>query len=294
VGDAEVVDEAHRGQRRARTEDLRGRLEQRAELCVAVGRALHGCPVDPERDVVEEQATVHLADVDRAFEPIGERVERADEIVGRGAEIAGEVVARTGRDADEGQPVRNRGRRHDRQRSVSARHPERVAVVGHRALGERPEVVPGSQDHGLDATFTRRLVEARVAGLAAAGQRIDEEHRPLRGLSAQPAGLRHRRQRHDHREHRTIVLLGQHRRRACSAPAAGVTRRRRCDERPVRDGGVAKSGGRGSQATDRCRALIKHRGVGPLTTVTIQLRAPGHLSGNQAGRPRLGDETGLP
>ena len=209
MGDAVVVDEAQSGQRRARTAHLRGRLEQRADLCVAIGRPLHGCPVDPERDVVEEQATVHVADIDRAFERIGERVERADEIVRRDAEIAGEVVARTGRDADERQSVGHRGRRHDRQRSVSARHPERVAVVGHRSRNERREVVAGSQEHRLDATFTRRLVEARVAGLAAAGQRIDEEHRPLRDFSAQPATMRRRRHRHDHREDPTTALLGQ-------------------------------------------------------------------------------------
>jgi hypothetical protein len=139
---------------------------------------------------------VHRADIDGAFERVGERVERADEIVQRDAEIAGEVVTRPGRDADEGQSVRQRGRRDDRQRSVSARHPERVGAAGCRSLGELLEVVAGGQDHRLDATFTCRLVEARVAGLAAAGQRIDEQHRPLRGPGAQPAGLRHLRHRH--------------------------------------------------------------------------------------------------
>ena len=83
VDDTEVVDEGHSRQFRARTEHFRSRLEQRARLRAAIALPLHGGAVDAERHVVEKRATVHLADVDRAFDRLGERIEGANEIVRR-------------------------------------------------------------------------------------------------------------------------------------------------------------------------------------------------------------------
>ena len=93
---AAVVDDLHRGRRRLRGDHrVRGR-EQGAELRLAVGRLLHGVPVEPERDVVEEQAAVHQAYVDAPFDPVGERAERAYDIAPVDPEVLREVVPRAG------------------------------------------------------------------------------------------------------------------------------------------------------------------------------------------------------
>ena len=51
--------------------------EQRSRLGISVGRLLNRVAVDPQRDVVEEQAAVHLGHVDPALDAVGERVERS-------------------------------------------------------------------------------------------------------------------------------------------------------------------------------------------------------------------------
>ena len=90
-------------------------LEQRAQFRVAVAGSPDRIAVDPERDVVQKRATVHVAQIDRSFQRSAEGVERADEIVRRDADIAGEVVARTGGDAHKRYPAGSRDRCHDRQ-----------------------------------------------------------------------------------------------------------------------------------------------------------------------------------
>ena len=124
----------------ARPEHVRGRLQQRSRLGVAVGRLPNGVAVDPERDVVEEEAAVHLGHVDPALDPVGERVERADQIAAIDAEVEREVVAGAGGDADERKPVRESGCGHDGERSVAAGDPERVRAVRHGLVDERCEV----------------------------------------------------------------------------------------------------------------------------------------------------------
>ena len=57
------------------------RVEQRAQLRVAVLAALDRLGVDAERDVVDEHAPVDLGEVDRALAAVDERVEGADDVV---------------------------------------------------------------------------------------------------------------------------------------------------------------------------------------------------------------------
>ena len=144
MGAAEVVHELQVGCGGARSEHVRGRLQQRARLGVAVGRLPNGVAVDPERDVVEEEAAVHLGHVDPALDAVGERVERADQIAAVDAEVEREVVAGAGGNADEGKPVRESGCGDDGERPVAAGDAERVRAVRH-GVGRR---APGGRRPG--------------------------------------------------------------------------------------------------------------------------------------------------
>ena len=180
---AAVVHELQAGCRRARTEHLRGRLQQRARLGVAVGRLPNRVAVDPERHVVEEEAAVHLRHVDPALDAVGERVERADEIAAVDAEVEREVVAGAGGNADERKLVRECGCRDDGERSVAAGDAERVRAARHGVVDERCEVVVRAHDDHVDAALARPLGEAGARRLAAAGPRVDEEHGPPRRIT---------------------------------------------------------------------------------------------------------------
>ena len=189
VDNTEVVDKAHAGQFGARTQHLGRGLEERARLRIAIALPLHGRPVHTERHVVEKRAPVHVAEVDGPFERIGERVERPDEVIRVQAQVAGEVVSGPGRNAYERDSMGGCGGRHDRQRSVSARHAEYVGPA-RRSLGcEGAEVVARPQDDRLDPPFTSRLDKPGPSSPAAAGLQIDEEHGLPRGVSAGPSHL---------------------------------------------------------------------------------------------------------
>ena len=115
---------------------------------ILIALLLHGRPVHTERHVVEERAPVHVAEVDGTFERIGERVERPDEVIRVQAQVAGEVVPGPGRNAYERDSMGGCGGRHDRQRSVSARHAEYVGPA-RRSFGcEGAKVVARPQTIG--------------------------------------------------------------------------------------------------------------------------------------------------
>ena len=59
-------------------EHLGRRLQQGLRFGASVRRLLNRVAVDPERDVVEKQAAVHLRHVDDALDSVGERFERTD------------------------------------------------------------------------------------------------------------------------------------------------------------------------------------------------------------------------
>ena len=198
---AAVVRELEVGCGRARTEYFRRRLEQRAGLRVAVRRLPNGLAVDPERDVVEEEAAVHLRHVDPALDAVGERVERPDQIAAIDAEVEREVVTGAGGDADERKPVCKGGCSDDGERSVAAGDPEHVRAARHSLVDQRCQVVVSAQNDHLDAALARPLGEAGARRLAATGLRVDEQHGPPRPVRGVPAGMRHpeRRSRSDRR-----------------------------------------------------------------------------------------------
>ena len=202
MGAAAVVHDLQSGCRLARAEDLRRRLRERARLGVAVRRPPNCVAVDPERDVVEEEAPVHLGYVDPALDAVGQGVERADEIRAVNADVEREVVTGTGGDTDERKLVRERGRGRDGERAVAAGDAERVRAVRHGLVDERREVVAGAQDDHVDAALACPLGEAGARCLAAARPRVDKEHGPLWRICRRPGDGRHapRRSRSDRRD----------------------------------------------------------------------------------------------
>jgi hypothetical protein len=112
---AQVVDELQFGHGAARAEHLGGGLHQRSHSRVAVFRLADGIAVDPERDVVEKDAVVHLTHVDRSLDAVRERIERADQVVPIDAEVEREMVAGARRNAYERESVYPCSRGDDRE-----------------------------------------------------------------------------------------------------------------------------------------------------------------------------------
>jgi hypothetical protein len=115
--------------------------------------SVHETGVDPERDVVQEETVSGTADIDAPFGPT-ERLQRAARVVPIDPEVAGEVVARSERDADKGQVSFERDGGDRRQRSITARHPERVRV-GRARQSDR--VLAVAEDVRLDPERLRLL-----------------------------------------------------------------------------------------------------------------------------------------
>ena len=154
------------------------RVEQRADLRVAVAAALDRLGVEPERDVVDEHAAIDLGEVDTPLPSVDKGVERPHDVVAVDTEVEREVVAGAGGHAGVRQPTLGGDGRHDRLRAIPARHRESV-----RAARPHPdqglEVVTGLQLDGLDASLGR-LGEREALGLPATGARVEEEHRMTR------------------------------------------------------------------------------------------------------------------
>jgi hypothetical protein len=115
--------------------------------------SVHEAGVDPERDVVQEETRVRTADIDAPFGPT-ERPQRAARVVSVDPEVAGEVVARSEWDADEGQVSFKRDGGDRCQRSITARHPERVRIGRAREPGS---VLAVAEDVRLDPERLRLL-----------------------------------------------------------------------------------------------------------------------------------------
>jgi hypothetical protein len=105
---AAVVNELKLRRVGARSENVRCRLDERSLLGHPLRRLPNRVAVDTERDVIEEEAAVHLRHVDQALDAVGERVERSDWILAIDADVKREMVARAGGNADEGNPARER------------------------------------------------------------------------------------------------------------------------------------------------------------------------------------------
>ena len=167
---------------RARPEDVGRGVEERAQLGLAVAGSLHGLRVQPERDVVDEDASVHLREVDTALAAVDERIEGADHVVAIYAQIEREVVARARRYAGVGEAELRGDPSHHRLRAVAARHRERVGPardgVPHKSL----EVGARGQLDGIDSAGARLVLEVKARRLAVAGARIPEQDSPVRPI----------------------------------------------------------------------------------------------------------------
>ena len=188
---APVVHELQVDRGGARSEHLRGRLQQRARLRVAVRRLPNRVAVDPERDVVEEEAAVHLRHVDPALDPVGERVERADQIAAVDAEVEREVVAGAGGNADERKPVRERGCCDDGERPVAAGDAERVRAARNGVATSAARSSSGRTTiTSMPRSRARSARPARVA-LPPPDFGLTNEHGPPWRISGLPAGMLH-------------------------------------------------------------------------------------------------------
>ena len=202
MGTAAVVHDLQSGCRRARAEDLRRRLCDRARLGVAVRRPPNCVAVDSERNVVEEEAPVHLGYVRsgarrresrrraRRRDPRGQRRRRGRSGYGyRRGHRRTEARARA-----RPRPRRRATRRRRRRRARPPRPPGLV--------DERLEVVAGAQDDHVDAALACPLGKACAGCLAAAGPQVDEQHGPLYRSRRRPGVGRHaaRRSRSDRRD----------------------------------------------------------------------------------------------
>ena len=174
---------------RARSENVRRRLEERARLGVPVGRLPNSVAVDPERDVVEEEAAVHLRDVDPALDAVGERVERAEQVVAIDAEVEREVVARAGGHADEREPCATAAAATTASDPSPPAMPSASAPRATASATSVGKIVVRAQDDHLDSALARPLGEAGTRSLAAARPRVDEQHGLLRGIGGSPAGM---------------------------------------------------------------------------------------------------------
>ena len=138
-------------------------MQERPRLGVAVRRLPNGVAVDAERDVVEEEASVHLRHVDSPLDAVCERVERADQIVSIDADVEREVVAGAGGNADERKTVHERGRGDDGKRAVAPGDAERVRTArdGWKAREQAEAAIGDVRDRRL--AVDERLAQARDA-----------------------------------------------------------------------------------------------------------------------------------
>ena len=156
-------------------EHLRHRVEDRPQLRVAVALPLHRLGVEPERDVVDEDAAVDLGQVDAALATVDKCLEGADDVVAVDAEVEGEVIPGPGRDAGVGQVELGRDHRDHRLRAVAAGHRYRIGAVGHRVAHQLLEVGAKRQLDRLDAPLSGLFGELELLRLAAARLRVVEE-----------------------------------------------------------------------------------------------------------------------
>jgi hypothetical protein len=127
--------------------------------------------VEPERDVVQEQALADPADVDPPLHS-PECVQRADRIVAVEAEVARKVVSRSEGNADEGDVALDRDFCDCGERPVTTGGAERLRVG---VTGELCDVVSRLEDPCLDPADRCLLAELLRARASAARARVDQK-----------------------------------------------------------------------------------------------------------------------
>ena len=158
-----------------RSEHFRHRLEDRPQLRVAIFLPLDRLRIEPERDVVDEDAAVDLGQVDAALATVDECVESADDVFAIHPEVKCEVVAGPCRDTGVGEVELSRDHRDHRLRAVATGHRHGIGAVGHRVAHQLLQVGAELQLDRLDAPLSGLLGELELLRLAASRFRVVEE-----------------------------------------------------------------------------------------------------------------------
>ena len=164
------------------------RVENGAQLGVAVALLLHRLGIQPERHVVHEHAAVDLGQVDVPFGAVDEGVERAHHVVTIDTKIEGEVVAGARGDAGEGEIVLRSDGRNQRLGPVTASSGQGVGARRDRGSYDLLPVVAGSQLDGPDAAALRLCRQVVRDGFPSAGLGIPHDHGVARLASQRTSG----------------------------------------------------------------------------------------------------------
>ena len=186
--DAIGADEVEVERLRSGTHQVGQHRGGRPALGLAVLRRSDDLGVHPEGHVVDEDPPVHRAQVDAPLDRRVEGVEGGDDVVAVQPEVEGEAVASAGGDAHEGHIGRHRHAGHQRLRSVPARHADHVRAPVDRTLGQLEQVVPGLEDHRLDAASAALLGQREPLRLAPTGPRVHDEDPVAAGPTWRPGG----------------------------------------------------------------------------------------------------------
>jgi hypothetical protein len=127
--------------------------------------------IEPQRDVVQEQALADPTDVDPPLES-PKRVQRADWIVAVESEVTREVVSRSEGNADEGDVALDRDLCDCGERTVTTGGAERRRVG---ITGELCDVIFRLEDPRLDPAARGLLAELLRARASAARARVDQK-----------------------------------------------------------------------------------------------------------------------
>src|SRR5688572_96301 len=138
------------------------------------GRVVDEARVDPQRDVVQEDAAVYGSDVDSPL-LAAEGREGGERIVGVEAEVAGEVVPRAEGHAGERQVSFQRDLRHGGERAVAPGGADGRRAVVCGLPRERSRIVPRPELTSVDPEPAGLRDELLRRGRTGAGTRIDEE-----------------------------------------------------------------------------------------------------------------------
>jgi hypothetical protein len=109
-------------------QQIRQRVQGRAELIAAIGGGFHHLGVGAERRVVDKRPAADHAEVDMQLHAVGQRREAHRRIRAVQAQVEGEVVTGARGDHQEGDAVLGGDAGHQRLRPVAARDAEQVTA----------------------------------------------------------------------------------------------------------------------------------------------------------------------
>ena len=152
-------------------------LFRRRDLGVSVALLLDDRGIDPQRDVVHEEAIIHRRIVDTTLQGIPEGVHAVARVPTVQPEIEGEVVSCAGSHAHEGKIVLHGKRRDQGLRAIPTRHPQAVGAPGNGVSGELGEIETVVEHHRFDPEGAGQLRQSELLDLAPARPRVTQQDR---------------------------------------------------------------------------------------------------------------------